>query len=454
MTASSVNFSRWSLVKGISWTVGAYGAGQLVRLVCSIALTRLLTPELLGIMTIVNTLRTGIDLVADVGIDQSIVQNKHAETPEFYNTAWSVKLLRGFLLYIVCISLAGLFGQIYELSVVTTILPVIALTFIFDGLASISTSLMQKRLKIAQLSILGFAFEVIPGLILVILAYFFRSIWALVFGLLLASAIRTIVSHFLLADVRVRFQLSKRFVWEILHFGKWIFFATLIYFLAGNFDRLYLGKVAPIALLGIYGVARSLADMIVQLAARLCGYMVFPYIASASDQPRDHLRTKVAKARFQLLMMAAAGLSAFTACADMPIKIIYDERYHAVAGMLPIMALGAWFSILCNINESILLGFGKPQYAAIGNAVKLGWLVLGLPLAYATWGFFGVIVGVAASDLLRYWPLLIGQIRTRFAFGWQDLTASLVMYGLFGVFVWLRWYLGFGFAFDNPVHLM
>jgi O-antigen/teichoic acid export membrane protein len=295
---------------------------------------------------------------------------------------------------------------------------------------------------------------VIPGVILVVLAYFFRSIWALVFGLLLASAIRTIISHLLLSDVRVKFHISKGYMWEILHFGKWIFLATLIYFLSGNFDRLYLGKVAPIALLGVYGIARNLADMIVQLVARLCGYMVFPYIASSSDQPRDQLRTKLAKARFQLLMLAAIGLSAFAAVADVPIKIIYDHRYHAAAGMLPIMALGVWFSILCNINESILLGFGRPQYAAIGNAIKLGWLLIGLPFGYAAYGFFGVIVGVAASDAFRYLPLLVGQIRMRFSFGLQDLSASLVMYGLFGVFVWLRWYLGFGVAFDNSIHLM
>jgi O-antigen/teichoic acid export membrane protein len=405
-------------------------------------------------MTIVNILRTGIDLVADVGIGQSIVQNKNAENPDFYNTAWTVKLLRGLLLYMVCVALAGLFARLYDMPVIATVLPVLALTFVFDGLASVSIFILQKRQRIAQLSLWGFAFEVIPGVILVVLAYFFRSIWALVFGLLLASTIRTIISHLLLSDVRVKFHISKGYMWEILHFGKWIFLATLIYFLSGNFDRLYLGKIVPIALLGVYGIARSLADMIVQLVVRLCGYMVFPYIASSSDQPRDQLRTKLAKGRFQLLMLATIGLSAFAAVADVPIKIIYDHRYHAAAGMLPIMALGVWFSMLCNINESILLGFGRPQYVAIGNAIKLGWLLIGLPFGYAAYGFFGVIVGVAASDAFRYLPLLVGQIRMRFSFGLQDLSASLVMYGLFGIFVWLRWYLGFGVAFDNSVHSM
>jgi O-antigen/teichoic acid export membrane protein len=449
--ASGLKLTRRGLVKGVGWTVGAYGAGQFVRLVSSIVLTRLLSPELFGIMTIVNTVRTGVDLLSDVGIGQSIVQNKNAEDPDFYNTAWTVKLLRGLLLCVVCAASANYFGEFYNSPLVSIVLPVMALSFVLDGFTSISSSLMQKRMKIAALNIYGFAFEVIPGVALVVLAYFFRSIWALVFGLLFSSAVRMVVSYFQLGDVRVKFHISKQYMWDILHFGKWIFFGTLIYFLSGNFDRLYLGKVAPLALLGVYGIARSLADMIVQLVGRLCGFIVFPYIASSSDEPREQLRGKLAPARFQMLLVAAVGMSAFAAVADLPVKIIYDQRYHAAAGMLPIMALGVWFSILCNVNESVLFGFGRPQYAAIGNMVKFGWLLIGLPIGYTSFGFFGIIVVVAVSDFFRYFPLFIGQMRARFSFGVQDIVTSLVMFGLFGVFVWLRWYLGFGVAFDNPV---
>ena len=74
-------FTRWSLYKGMSWTVVTYGLAQFVRLVAVIILTRLLTPELFGIMAIVNSVRTGIDLISDVGFGQSLVQNKNAERP-------------------------------------------------------------------------------------------------------------------------------------------------------------------------------------------------------------------------------------------------------------------------------------------------------------------------------------------------------------------------------------
>ena len=152
-----------------------------------------------------------------------------------------------------------------------------------------------------------------------------------------------------------------------------------------------------------------------------------------------------------LLFLTALGLSAFAAIADVPIKILYDPRYYAAAGILTFTTLGAWFSIMCSINEAVLLGFARPQYAAAGNALKLGWLLVGLPVSYAWHGFFGVILVVAVSDLFRYIPILIGQIRNRFSFGMQDLLMTVVMFGLFGFFVWLRWSLGLGFAMSNPI---
>ena len=56
-------------------------------------------------MAIVNSLRTGVDLVSDVGISQNIIHNKNADDPRFYNTAWTLQLIRGFVLWVACSSL-------------------------------------------------------------------------------------------------------------------------------------------------------------------------------------------------------------------------------------------------------------------------------------------------------------------------------------------------------------
>ena len=423
-----VRFTRWSLYKGMSWTVVTFGLAQFVRLIASIILTRLLTPELFGIMAIVNSVRTGIDLMSDVGFGQSLVQNKNGDRPKFYNTVWTLKLLRGVALWIVCAGVALPAAHFYNSPILAWVLPVSALYFIFEGFSSISPSLLQRRLRVRDLNVLSLAFEFIQDLALVVLAYFYRSIWPLVLGLVIGSAAKMVISFFLLPDVKLKFFIAKNYARQILHFGRWVFLSSVIYFLSMNFDRLYLAKAAPLAMLGIYGIARGISDMMISLVVRVCNLMVFPYVASSSHISPAQLHKKLGPTRLKLLLLTALGLSVFAAIADLPVKIVYDARYHAAAGMLPFTTLGVWFSAICSINESVLLGLGKPQYSAMGNAFKFAWMLVGLPFAYAWHGFYGVIMVVAVSDAFRYIPIFVGQLRTRFFFGFQDLLLTVVMF--------------------------
>ena len=69
-----------------------------LRFATSVVMTRLLAPELFGIMVIFNSLKAGIELLTDVGIGQSIIYNRNAETSDFYNTAWTLAAIHGIIM--------------------------------------------------------------------------------------------------------------------------------------------------------------------------------------------------------------------------------------------------------------------------------------------------------------------------------------------------------------------
>ena len=84
--------------RGALWTVGGFGAGQVIRFVSNIILTRLLVPQLFGLMAIVNTVRMGIELISDLGIGQNMIYSPNASDPEYYNTAWTLQIIRIYLM--------------------------------------------------------------------------------------------------------------------------------------------------------------------------------------------------------------------------------------------------------------------------------------------------------------------------------------------------------------------
>src|SRR5260370_23288198 len=95
--------SRAAFVKGASWTTATYAIAQALRVLTNFALTRILAPELFGIMIIVNTVRTGVDLISDIGIETNVVHNKNANKSDFYNTAWTLQIVRGLILCCLCV---------------------------------------------------------------------------------------------------------------------------------------------------------------------------------------------------------------------------------------------------------------------------------------------------------------------------------------------------------------
>ena len=112
-----------------------------------------------------------------------------------------------------------------------------------------------------------------------------------------------ILSYFLIPGTVTNSPSTRPYALEIVHFGKWIFLGSLVYYLSTTFDRLYLAGVIPLALLGVYGLARNLAEMLSALAIRLGNSVIFPFIASHADTPRSELRRQVVWLRLIFLLL-------------------------------------------------------------------------------------------------------------------------------------------------------
>lgn len=439
-------FTQKLIMRGAFWTIGAYGASVGLRFGSNVVLSRLVVPEIFGIMLIINTLRNGIELISDVGIGQNIVHNPQGEAKSFRDTAWTIQLLRGVLLFSALFLAAAPLGQLYQLPASAIELSALALAIM--GGASVSVYLLQRRLQFVRLNLFDLGVDFVGALLVIGLAFYSPTIWSLIAANILTAAFRTGMTY-LLPEARNWLAWDRVHARQILSFGKWIYLSSLLAFLCASFDKLYLGQSIPLALLGIYGLARNVAELPAALFSRLGHSLVFPVIAAQQSQPRHEMRARLSPLRLKLLLICAACLAFGIAFGDFAIRIIYDSRYHAAGWMLPVMLAGVWGAILCSMNEYALMGLGKPLYGAAGNLVKLLSLAIGIPIGLQLAGLSGAILVVALSDSLRYLPILIGQRREQVSFLRQDLAVSLFMFAMLGLFTLLRAWAGYGTAFDG-----
>ena len=139
------------LVKNSLLTIGAYGFCQVLRVGTNIVLARLLAPELFGVMLIANSLKSGIEVITDVGMAQNIVYHKEANNPDYYNTAWTLQAMRGVAVWLVALAFAVPIAAFYHYPILVYIVPLTAFTSVILGFSSVSRPLAQKRLQIGRI---------------------------------------------------------------------------------------------------------------------------------------------------------------------------------------------------------------------------------------------------------------------------------------------------------------
>src|SRR5271169_6696481 len=118
---------RQRVLQSGSWTLIGYGVNQALRLGGNLILTRLLFPEAFGMMAIVMIASYGVTMFVDMGIAQSIVQNKRGNDPAFVNTAWSIQIILGFLIFGGLSALALPMAKFYDVPQLAFMLPIVGL---------------------------------------------------------------------------------------------------------------------------------------------------------------------------------------------------------------------------------------------------------------------------------------------------------------------------------------
>ncbi|WP_182085899.1 oligosaccharide flippase family protein [Aureimonas sp. ME7] len=441
-----MNLSEKFVLRGTAWTVGTYGVSTVLRFGSNVVLSRLVAPEVFGVMLIINTLRNGLELLSDVGIGQNIVHSPNGGDRAFRDTAWTIQLLRGLFLFAIFFAAATPLSRLYGLP--TTAFEIAALSIPLLGASSISIYLLQRRLRVVALNLFDLAMDAVGVVFVVGFALISPTIWSLIYATVVATGVRTVATFFL-PEAAVRFEWNRDHAGRILSFGRWIYIASLLSFACASVDKLFLGQAIPLAVLGVYGIARNIAELPAALAGRLGHSLLFPLISGERDLPRALLHAHLVPIRRKLLIACAAAIGLGAAFADVAVDLVYDARYVQAGWMLSVLLLGAFVAVLCSLNEYVLLGVGRPLWGAGGNLAKLLCLALGLTVTWGTVGLGGVIVVIALADLPRYLVIAAGQIRERLPFLGQDLLATLLLFGTLALASAVRWQLGYGTAFSG-----
>jgi O-antigen/teichoic acid export membrane protein len=436
-------------IRGAVWTIAGYGAGQILRFGSNLVLTRWLVPDLFGLMSLVYVFISGLHLFSDLGISTSVVQNKRGDDPAFLNTAWTLQVIRGAGLWIFCLILAVPVAHLYNEPQLLWLLPFVGFNTIIAGFNSTALFTLNRHLSIKQLAIFEFSGQFISILVMLVWAWFSPTIWSLVIGGLTSSLFQMIWSHKLNGGKANWFTWDKSAINELVSFGKWIFISTALTFLATQADRLILGKLFTLELLGIYGVAFTLSDIPRQLMLAISSKVIFPAYSRLADLPRSEFRAKILRNRGYILLALAVGLAALVTFGDILVSSLYDNRYAAAGWMLPLLALGTWPIMLTQTIDPVLFAIGQPRYIAVGAFLSSLCFIIGIPVGFTLFGPLGAVISVAVSNVPPWIVVAYALWREQLSVIRQDAIVTLVFSMAIAIFLLVRSTLGLDLPFNE-----
>jgi len=411
------------------WSILEYGSGTGLRVISSLVLTRLLLPAYFGEMTLVNTLIVGINLLSDIGLAPSVIQSPRGDDPLFLDTAFSLQAIRGVALWLIALLFSWPMALYYHDPKLKALLPVLGLCTLLSGFYSTNLLTLARHMGVKRLFAIDGTTAVVSLIVTIIWAWVSPSVWSIVGGQVAGTIYRLTLSHLksVTPGPRNTFGWDKDAIQSIVHFGKWILLGTAFFFFAMQADRLVLGRLIPLALLGIYGLAQQLSDIPRQIILALGQRVFYPFIAKIIQQPLAEFRPQFLRYRFYILLLGASVLSLMVTWGNLLILKLYDHRYAEGAWMIPLLSLGLWDTLLYQTTAPVLFSLGKPKYNAVGNACYAFAVVIGINVAYAYYGMHGAVIAIAAGDLPLYAVIQFGATRE----GIRPLRQDLLMTTLF-----------------------
>lgn len=450
MSSTSTPSVKKLAIRGTIWTIVGYGGSQILRFGSNLVLTRLLFPELFGLMAIVNVFLTGLHLFSDLGLNASIIQSKRGDDPVFLNTAWTLSIIRGAVLWLCCLGIAYPAAQFYHEPRLLWLLPLVGLSTLVGGFCSTSLSTLNRHLALKQISLYELGGQIVGLVVTLIWAWLNPSILALVAGGLVASVFQLIASHRLNGDRRNRITWDGDSIKELISFGKWIFLSTAIYFLSSSTDRLILGKLFTFQLLGVYGIALTLSDVPRQIVFAVATKVIYPAYSKFVELPRSEFRAKIVHHRRPMLLVSAVITALTVGLGDLIISFLYDDRYTAATWMFPLLAIGMWPLVLIQTIDQGLWALGKPNYWTFGSFLSFLCYAIGIPLGYhSALHEVGAVLAVALSNVPIWFVVMYGLWREKLLAIRQDLLMTALFLALLGLVIAIRISFGFGSPFDG-----
>ena len=414
----------WRRIAGpSSILIGTTAGINLLRIVNTMVLSRLLSPGDFGLIGIVLSIFFVINMITDAGFQAFIVRHARGSEPAFLDAVWSIHLARAAANATITVVLSLPIAYMLGKPAIAPLLAIASLTLAIDGCASLSLLSALREHMVRRLSIVDLAIAVVQLVAGLSAAWALRSVWALVLAMFVSSLTRVAASYLLFPNAHRTLTYDRVIAKEIWQFSRVISASSIITLVISQFDKLILARMLPLQQFGVYTIASNLASAPTALVHMYSSRILYPALAETWRSHPDRLGAQFYALRGTVFYSYLAAAGALCGGAELIVETLYDARYEGASLYLRLLAITAALTMVNKpINEALVV-VGRVRTTFETNIVRIVWLALAAPTGLVWLGPLGLVAALSMIEIPAYFYSATKMRRFRLYSVWHEMLA-------------------------------
>jgi lipopolysaccharide exporter len=384
-------------------------ATMAVRTVSSIILTRLLTPEAFGIVGIIGAIFFVLTMLTDLGFQAFLVPHEKGDERHFRDVIWTIHAVRGLVLAVLAAAASPFVAWLLGKPLLALPFAIASLTFVFAGLTSFSLMTALRHHGARKLSLFDFTLQVFQTVACVLLAIWWRNVWAMIAAMILQSALRLMLSYAWFPDSKHALARDPGISREFFNFSRLILATSVITLIILQTDKVVLARLFTLEQFGLYAIALSLASAPTAIGDAYLTKVVFPVYAQIWRSAPNVLAGVYYSIRRSVSLLFALCSGALIGGAHLLVVVLYDPRYEGAALWLSLLMVGVGLRLPNVAASQFMIAKGDIKATLQVSVVRLIWFLIALPIGYLRFGPVGVVAAVGLVEvpaMLYSWVVL------------------------------------------------
>ena len=346
------------VIKGLKVGAVLRAVAQLFTWINTLILIRLLTPDDYGLMAMVMAFIGIFALMGDFGIHKALIQAKEL-THLRYRQAFTINLAACCFFFSLFYFLAPYIAIFFDEPEVITPIRVVAFQHLILIFYTLPSSRASRLMKFAQREKVQFYATIITSIITIILAAMGWGVWALITGHLLLKLTLTIGYNLITpcwALPTTDFSNSS----QLLIFGGISTKNDMLRYLMNVFPNIWIGKIFTKLDLGVFSVARNLANLPGDKIGELLNHLGLASFSKIQKEP-DIAAKYLLKSMLLASMLLFPVYFGMCAVANEAIIVILSEKWIPAILPFQILCLASPFKIISELMAVATTAMGKPH---------------------------------------------------------------------------------------------